>query len=158
MIAQSGKVCFICERNLPLECFHLDRRFPGRRKSKCINCERERDRQLRAQHKRDGHPVQTPRHHSPVDPAKYVARYMTKAAIRSGRLVRPGACDVCGLACRPDSHHDDYNRPLEIRWLCESCHKKVHRKEDPAAAFCPSCQRLKERVEQLQQALARKED
>ena len=45
-------------------------------------------------------------------------------AIKRGVLVRH-PCDVCG---REDSHahHDDYSKPLDVRWLCPPHHREVH--------------------------------
>ena len=34
-------------------------------------------------------------------------------------------CERCGVA-RADRHHDDYTRPLDIRWLCRRCHIAEH--------------------------------
>jgi ribosomal protein S27AE len=45
-------------------------------------------------------------------------------AIKSGKLDRL-PCEVCG-AGKVDAHHDDYSKPLEIRWLCRSHHKAHH--------------------------------
>ena len=38
----------------------------------------------------------------------------------------PEPCEVCGI---PESHahHDDYSRPLDVRWLCEKHHKQLHK-------------------------------
>lgn len=55
----------------------------------------------------------------------YRARQMTGNAIRDGRLVR-GSCEVCGDK-NSQAHHDDYSRPLDVRWLCESHHKEWHK-------------------------------
>jgi hypothetical protein len=44
-------------------------------------------------------------------------------AIRNGTLVRPGRCEDCGTRCFPDAHHEDYDRPLEVEWLCKKCHR-----------------------------------
>jgi hypothetical protein len=52
------------------------------------------------------------------------ARSMTVVAIETGRLVR-GPCEVCGHA-KTDAHHDDYSRPLDIRWLCRDHHIEHH--------------------------------
>jgi hypothetical protein len=66
--------------------------------------------------------------------AAWVARYPEHAkarlaymnALRSGKLVRPSRCSECGAeAKRIEGHHDDYSRPLEIRWLCKRCHVKA---------------------------------
>ena len=44
-------------------------------------------------------------------------------AINSGRLIRPEACEICGLKCCPDARHDDYYEPLKVVWLCRGCHR-----------------------------------
>jgi len=38
-------------------------------------------------------------------------------------------CEVCG---NPDTeaHHDDYSKPLEIRWLCFEYHREWHKFHD----------------------------
>ncbi|MBR0672914.1 hypothetical protein [Neoroseomonas soli] len=46
-------------------------------------------------------------------------------AIRSGKLVRPDACERCG-GPNPHAHHADYARPLDVQFLCQSCHNLEH--------------------------------
>lgn len=45
-------------------------------------------------------------------------------AINLGKIIR-GTCEVCGSP-RTDGHHDDYGRPLDVRWLCRRHHKELH--------------------------------
>ena len=45
-------------------------------------------------------------------------------ALRSGALVRPGYCNACGIVCKPEAAHSDYQKPLDVRWLCRSCHRR----------------------------------
>lgn len=45
-------------------------------------------------------------------------------ALKKGTLVRPGRCENCGKECKPHAHHDDYAKPLEVRWLCPPCHRR----------------------------------
>lgn len=48
-------------------------------------------------------------------------------AIRRGYITKPEACEECGrTGTRLNGHHDDYGRPLDVRWLCGSCHGLVH--------------------------------
>lgn len=57
-------------------------------------------------------------------------------AIKSGVLIRPNSCSKCGTDRWPiHAHHDDYSRPLHVRWLCAPCHVSLHteaRKEQAA--------------------------
>lgn len=46
-------------------------------------------------------------------------------AIATGRLVRQ-PCEKCG-ATKVDAHHDDYSKPLDVRWLCRKHHLEHHR-------------------------------
>lgn len=59
-------------------------------------------------------------------PEKVAARQAVWRAIyRTGKLVRPSICESCGKPCRPEAHHDDYSKWLEVRWLCRSCHLAI---------------------------------
>lgn len=42
--------------------------------------------------------------------------------IAAGRLTRPSKCSQCDKDCKPVAAHHDYSRPLDVRWLCPSCH------------------------------------
>jgi len=46
-------------------------------------------------------------------------------AIRDGRLNR-GPCEVCGSRESVEGHHEDYSKPLDVRWLCREHHKALH--------------------------------
>lgn len=56
------------------------------------------------------------------------AHLLVSRAIKSGRLIRPSACSSCGAGCVPHAHHDDYTKPLRVRWLCPKCHYDLHKK------------------------------
>jgi hypothetical protein len=48
-------------------------------------------------------------------------------AIRTGRLIRPAACERCGMPHqRLHKHHEDYTRPLDVVFLCPKCHRILH--------------------------------
>lgn len=58
------------------------------------------------------------------NPEKHKAHLLMRNAIRQGRLIR-GACEVCGCA-QVEGHHDDYSKPLDVRWLCKPHHIEAH--------------------------------
>lgn len=62
------------------------------------------------------------------DAVRRAAHCLTGNAIRDGRLVRQ-PCEVCGATERIQAHHDDYAKPLEVRWLCVKHHNEYHRHE-----------------------------
>lgn len=60
-------------------------------------------------------------------PEKHGARLLTQDAIRTGILSRQ-CCEKCG-AEKTEAHHDDYSKPLQVRWLCHTHHAEHHRLE-----------------------------
>lgn len=61
------------------------------------------------------------------NPHKRAAHVATGNAIRDGRLVRQ-PCEVCGHE-PAEAHHDDYSKPLDVRWLCTAHHAEHHKRE-----------------------------
>jgi ribosomal protein S27AE len=53
---------------------------------------------------------------------KKAARAAVILALGRKQLRRPPVCSECGVACVAQAHHDDYSKPLAVRWLCRSCH------------------------------------
>lgn len=43
--------------------------------------------------------------------------------------IKKQPCEVCGRK-ETEAHHDNYDKPLEVRWLCFECHRKWH-KDNP---------------------------
>jgi len=48
------------------------------------------------------------------------------SALRRG-IVTKQPCEVCGAA-QVDGHHDNYDMPAVVRWLCRRHHRAVHAK------------------------------
>src|SRR5690349_8591122 len=63
------------------------------------------------------------------DPVKLRARWRVKYAIGTGKLQR-GPCEKEGDGCkgRIEAHHDDYSKPLDVRWFCQRHHGELSRR------------------------------
>lgn len=61
------------------------------------------------------------------NPLVYLAYQEVSRAIRNGSLVRQ-KCEIKGCERWGESHHEDYSKPLEVRWLCKQHHNEAHGK------------------------------
>lgn len=48
-----------------------------------------------------------------------------QGAIKTGRLKKL-PCEVCGEPI-VEAHHDDYDKPLDVKWLCKKHHHELHK-------------------------------
>ena len=54
---------------------------------------------------------------------KRVVQHIVARAIKAGQLIRPTMCEQCLTVGPVEAHHEDYSKPLEVAWLCRSCHQ-----------------------------------
>lgn len=64
----------------------------------------------------------------PENRIKIKARGKIKHLCRVGKVTR-GSCEKCGEP-NAHAHHEDYSKPLDVRWLCSKCHGLEHRSND----------------------------
>ena len=152
----NAKQCFKCGEVKDLSCFYRHPGMKDGRVNKCKECNKRDVRQNR-KHKVDyyreydkkramePHRVDARRAYQQSErgkaiinkikerwekknPIKKAAQTMVGNAVRDGKLHKPSVCELCGThSNRLHGHHDDYAKPLEVRWLCAWCHNKWHR-------------------------------
>ena len=47
------------------------------------------------------------------------------------KIAIPDQCSECPSIIRVEAHHDDYNKPLDVRFLCKQCHTDWHKTNTP---------------------------
>jgi len=61
-----------------------------------------------------------------LNPEKCKASKLVTIALKLGKLKKPKHCSNCEIERKLVAHHDNYEFPLRVRWLCYSCHQKLH--------------------------------
>ena len=139
------KRCPHCGIQKPTTAFHIDRYRASGLANWCKPCRRARSRKahLQERHADPEHAAQACRDYRAAHPEasrqadhrsyrKKVANGAAQAkrkvrdALRSGMIERC-PCEGCGATSNLHAHHDDYSKPLEVRWLCRTCHGRHHR-------------------------------
>ena len=125
------KTCFKCGESKPIDDFYGHPQMRDGHLNKCKECTkkdvrerreacdsvREYDRaRSRLPHRRRG------RNYKP-DSQKIRAHNMVSRAVRAGALVRQ-PCEHCGSTESIEAHHEDYDKPLDVMWLCPRCHRR----------------------------------
>lgn len=136
------KVCFKCGKKKKADEFYRHPMMADGRLNKCKSCARADVRANRLRRleyyraydllrsknpKRIAAAAEVNRRWRAEDRRRTRAHNMVARAVACGRLV-PQPCCVCGSAVNIHAHHDDYDRPLDVRWLCAEHHSKEHQK------------------------------
>lgn len=59
-------------------------------------------------------------------PERISACLKVRRARKKGLITPPESCPRCGYKGKLVGHHHDYSKPLEVEWMCQRCHKKLH--------------------------------
>jgi hypothetical protein len=57
-----------------------------------------------------------------------LAQYRLRNAIKFKKISRPNKCSLCSRECIPFGHHSNYDKPLNVTWVCRYCHMQIHSK------------------------------
>ncbi len=143
--------CFDCKEVMPAESFYVR---GGKRKGPCKECHKVRTKdwaaknpdkrranwRSSAENRRELHNKECREYYRrnrearmasiqaywAANPEKRAARHAVAYALKTGRLKR-NPCEKCGSTKGLHAHHHDYSKPLDITWLCPTCHGKEHR-------------------------------
>ncbi len=67
-----------------------------------------------------------------VSPEQSRAYNKVYHAVKTGKLIKSDVCNKCGRSDKQiEGHHEDYNKPLEILWICQGCHKQLRSDNSP---------------------------
>lgn len=58
---------------------------------------------------------------------KIAVRNKLQYAVKSGKIIKPERCSICNTKDIIHGHHDDYNKPLDVIWVCKKCHDNIHK-------------------------------
>lgn len=131
------KACAKCGDTKKLEEFHRMAVRKDGRKAECKTCDNARQRarskteHAKALRKRWERETETGRAYKKrkllaYDQKKRRAGAYARQAKWKGRLIED-PCEKCGATADIHMHHDDYSKPLEVRWLCRGCHEIEHK-------------------------------
>ena len=142
----SHKVCYACKATLPMKDFYKHPKSADGYLNKCQSCCRahatanrwkniERIRQYDSQRGKNpdrvAETVRRTKKKRQSDPRYTRCHNAVARALKSGALKRSN-CERCGHE-KSMAHHDSYDHPLQVMWLCQPCHKQRHKEIDAIA-------------------------
>lgn len=132
----SSKPCISCGEIKPLSDFYAHPRMADKHLNKCKPCCKRDVRENRKANISHYHDYDSERNnHDPRRKAmmrasirrnraknadKTRARSAVERAVRRGQL-KQLPCEICGVL-PTQAHHEDYSKPLDVRWLCHKHH------------------------------------
>lgn len=143
-----SKTCKWCGQLKPLSEFYRDGGMKDGHVNKCKACycggvkahrrsnphvqEADRNRYYKTKHLTAETRAAYHRKFELEHPIRYRANTAVNNAIKDGKLCKPANCSNCGRGdCVIHGHHDDYAKPLDVRWLCAQCHQQWHQENGP---------------------------
>lgn len=127
---RTHKTCFRCKAEKPITEFYVHPAMGDGRLNKCKVCTRADVKQNYEANLDYYRAYDRARGRRPGEYAKEDARRRVRDALAKGLLAR-GECTADGEhRGRIEAHHDDYSKPLDVRWLCKKHHAEVHTRQE----------------------------
>lgn len=156
-MSSQNKICTTCGESKPLNDFHKSSKGALGRKSSCATCckawkkvyyeknkafvlaatsayqklnvERSRVWKRNYERRNAASLAEKKRAYERLNKHIISAHGKVAWALKTGKLTKQ-PCEVCG-AIDSEAHHDDYSKPLDVRWLCSPHHNQHHNCKGP---------------------------
>jgi ribosomal protein S27AE len=134
------KTCFKCSTVKPLTEFYKHNGMADGFLNKCKSCSKQdttkhRNKNIEKVREYDRIRAKNPERQKAItsitkawrqeDKRRIQCHSAVSYAIKTGKLVRKN-CERCGNE-NSLAHHEDYDKPLMVNWLCQPCHKQRHK-------------------------------
>jgi len=134
------KLCFKCKTVKPLFDFYKHQKMADGHVNKCKECNkndvmehrlknlekvRQYDRDRGKNPERTKANAEITRIWRAEDKRRQKAHNAVHRSIKKGELIRKPCCR-CNEK-KSLAHHEDYDKPLDVMWLCQPCHKQRHK-------------------------------
>lgn len=135
-----SKQCFKCLTIKPLKEFYKHPKMPDGHVNKCKICNKNdvtNNRNAKIDYYRayDSKRAKEPERYKAsseiskawrqADKRRMKCHNAVTRAIKAGKLIKQ-PCIKCGNE-KSLAHHEDYDFPLNVMWLCQPCHKQRHK-------------------------------
>lgn len=120
------KNCGRCKKEKPLSEFNKDKYSKTGYRSQCKECMTAERLRLRDHYKEWRSTDERKSIYRQYRKARYEKDRLKIKARNASRVLKRMPCEVCGNE-KVEAHHDDYAKPLNVRWLCQAHHKQWHR-------------------------------
>ena len=118
------KKCTYCFKELPLSMFTKNGHYDNGKQKYTYRCRIcFFNKELKS--KRNGYKKEYYKRF----PEKLKAKQVLRDSLRRGKINKPNKCQDCKKIFnirKIHAHHNDYLKPLDIVWICVSCHLKRH--------------------------------
>lgn len=134
-----SKKCFKCENVKPMNEFYIHTQMADGHLNKCKECARNdalKHREKNIEKIREYDRVRGKQAHRILSTAKFTKKWRNEDkrrsichskvnyAIKKG-ILKKEPCEICGNSLSV-AHHFDYEKPLDVQWLCHACHRQLH--------------------------------
>jgi len=134
-----NKRCFRCLENKPLTEFYNHSRMVDGHLNKCKECTKKdtlKNRLDNIEHYRSYDRARASQPHRVIQakrintewkaqfPNRRKAQLLLGYAVKRNEVTKQ-PCFVCGVE-KVEAHHPDYDRPLDVIWMCPAHHKQTH--------------------------------
>ena len=121
------KRCSHCKTSKPLKDFNLDKRSKDGLQLWCKACKSTATAAWAKSNRKRKNATDATFKRRRRDRDR--AHCTVKRAIKAGALEPLEYCERCEKPGPVEAHHEDYGKPLDVVWLCLTCHGQAHSEE-----------------------------